>query len=84
VELSVKEQRYQAVLEVLSSLVPVTEVAERYRVSRQTVHAWLWLTKAWRPASLKRWGSSVLGLASGRPYGPPSRDLVSSDARICR
>jgi transposase InsO family protein len=35
------EQRYRAVLEVVSSLLPVTEVAERYGVSRQTVYAWV-------------------------------------------
>jgi hypothetical protein len=34
VELSVMEQRYQAVMEVLGAHVPVTEVAERYGVSR--------------------------------------------------
>ncbi len=34
------EQRYRAVLEVGTG-VPVTEVAERYGVSRQSVHAWL-------------------------------------------
>jgi Homeodomain-like domain len=39
-ELSVTEQRYRAVLEVRAR-VPVTEVAERYGVSRQSVHAWL-------------------------------------------
>jgi transposase InsO family protein len=39
-ELSVTEQRYRAVLEVAAG-VPVTEVAERYGVSRQSVHAWL-------------------------------------------
>jgi transposase InsO family protein len=39
-ELSVTEQRYRAVLEVLAG-VPVIEVAERYGVSRQSVHAWL-------------------------------------------
>jgi transposase InsO family protein len=39
-ELSVTEQRYRAVLEVLPR-VPVTEVADRYGVSRQSVHAWL-------------------------------------------
>jgi transposase InsO family protein len=39
-ELSVTEQRYRAVLEVKAG-VPVTEVAERYGVSRQSVHAWL-------------------------------------------
>ena len=39
-ELSVTEQRYRAVLEVLAG-VPVIEAAERYGVSRQSVHAWL-------------------------------------------
>jgi len=39
-ELSVTEQRYRAVLEVGAG-VPVTEVAERYGVSRQSVHTWL-------------------------------------------
>lgn len=38
VELSVKEQRYHAVMEVLSG-APVTEVARRYGVSRRAVHA---------------------------------------------
>jgi transposase InsO family protein len=41
VELSVVEQRYHAVMEVLASHVPVIEVAERYGVSRKTVHAWI-------------------------------------------
>ena len=39
-ELSVTEQRYRAVLEVMAG-VPVTEVADRYGVSRQSVDAWL-------------------------------------------
>jgi hypothetical protein len=39
-ELSVTEQRYRAVLEVMAG-VPVTEVAERHGASRQSVHAWL-------------------------------------------
>jgi transposase len=39
-ELSVAEQRYRAVLEVGAG-VPVTEVAARYGVSRQSVHTWL-------------------------------------------
>lgn len=39
-EPSVTEQRYRAVLEVRAG-APVTEVAERYGVSRQSVHAWL-------------------------------------------
>jgi transposase-like protein len=40
VELTMTEQRYRAVLEVPAG-VPVTEVAERYGVSRQAVHRWV-------------------------------------------
>jgi transposase len=40
VELSVMEQRYHAVMEVISG-APVTEVARRYGVTRQAVHLWL-------------------------------------------
>jgi transposase InsO family protein len=40
VELGVVEQRYRAVMEVLEG-APVTEVAARYGVARQTVHGWL-------------------------------------------
>jgi transposase len=39
-ELNVVEQRYRAVVEVLSG-TPVIEVAERYGVARQTVHRWM-------------------------------------------
>ena len=41
VELSVVEQRYQAVLAVMRHGVPVVEVARRFEVSRQAVHRWL-------------------------------------------
>ena len=41
VELNVVEQRYRVVLEVLEDGLPVTEVAMRHGVSRQTVHTWL-------------------------------------------
>jgi transposase InsO family protein len=41
VELSVVEQRYQAVLAVIRDGVPVVEVATRFGVSRQAVHRWL-------------------------------------------
>jgi transposase-like protein len=40
VELSVVEQRYHAVMEVAAG-VPVAQVAARYGVSRQSVHAWV-------------------------------------------
>ena len=39
-ELNVVEQRYQAVLEVVDG-IPVTEVAQRFGVARQTVHRWV-------------------------------------------
>ncbi len=39
-ELNVVEQRYRAVLEVLSG-IPVIEVADRFGVARQTVHRWM-------------------------------------------
>jgi transposase InsO family protein len=41
VELSVVEQRYQAVLAVIRDGVQVVEVARRFEVSRQAVHRWL-------------------------------------------
>jgi transposase InsO family protein len=41
VVLGVVEQRHAAVLEVLVEGAPVTEVAGRYGVTRQTVHRWL-------------------------------------------
>lgn len=40
-ELSVAEQRYQAVLAVVADGLSVTQVAEKVGVSRQTLHAWL-------------------------------------------
>ena len=41
VELSVVEQRYQAVLAVIRDGVAVVEVATRFGVSRQAIHRWL-------------------------------------------
>ncbi|MCA1600795.1 MAG: IS481 family transposase [Acidobacteria bacterium] len=40
-ELSVVEQRYRAVMEVVADGLQVTEVALRYGVSRQSVHRWI-------------------------------------------
>ena len=60
VELSVVEQRYQAVLAVIGDGVPVVQVASRFGVSRQAVHRWL------------RWyeAQGVAGLAD-RSHRPP-------------
>ena len=41
VELSMTEQRYQAVLAVLADGLSVSEVAAKVGVSRQTLHGWL-------------------------------------------
>jgi transposase-like protein len=40
-ELTVAEQRFNAVMEVLRDGLTVIEVADRYGVSRQAVHGWL-------------------------------------------
>src|SRR4051794_6576308 len=40
-EMSVAEQRYQAVLAVIGDGRTITEVAAQWAVSRQTLHAWL-------------------------------------------
>jgi transposase InsO family protein len=76
VELSVVEQRYHAVLEVLVSRVPVTEVADRYGVSRKSVHAWV-----------RRYQESGLaGLAdrSHRSHSQPRQVSAEVEAEICR
>src|SRR6202521_1031703 len=58
-ELSVGEQRYQAVMAVLGDGRTVTEVAHDWAVSRQTVHAWL--------TRYEREGMEGMGNRSHRP-----------------
>jgi transposase InsO family protein len=73
VELGLVEQRHKAVLEVLGGAT-VTDVALRYGVTRQTVHAWL-----------RRYGRSGLGgLAdhSSRPGRCPHQIRPEIEARI--
>ena len=74
VELSVVEQRYQAVLEVLHDGATVTDVARRHGVARQTVHAWL-----------RRYGSAGLaGLVDGsaRPLSCPHQMPAEVEAKV--
>lgn len=68
------EQRYLAVLEVASG-VQVTEVAERYGVSRQSVHAWVRRYRA----------DGMAGLVdrSHRPKRHPSQMPAEMEAAIC-
>ena len=73
-EWSVAEQRYRAVWEVLDGAT-VTLVAQRYGVTRQTVHAWL-----------RRYaaddGLGGLGDRSSRPHVCPHQMSPATEARI--
>jgi hypothetical protein len=62
VELNVTEQRYRAVLEVQAG-VPVTEVADRFGVSRQAVHRWV---VALRAAMTRRNSHTLVMSKTGR------------------
>ena len=75
VELSVVEQRYHAVMEVISGGVPVVEVAERYGVARKTVHAWL--------RRYRQDGLPGLTDRSHRPHHHPGQLAAEVEARVC-
>jgi transposase len=75
VELSVMEQRYQAVLAVVQDGWKVTEVARRMGVSRQSVHAWI--------ARYKAGGLSSLADRSHRPRSCPHQTDAEVEAAIC-
>jgi transposase InsO family protein len=73
-ELSVAEQRYQAVLAVISEGGTVTEVASRWAVSRQTLHAWL--------ARYEAQGLEGLPDRSHRPAWCPHQMPAELEARV--
>ena len=75
VELSVMEQRYQAVLAVVQDGWEVTEVARRLGVSRQSVHAWI--------ARYQAGGLSALADRSHRPGSCPHQTDPQIEAAIC-
>ncbi len=68
------EQRYRAVQDVLAGST-VTDVAERFGVSRQAVHRWL----AWYADE----GLEVLADRSSRPHTSPSQIPSEVEALIC-
>jgi transposase InsO family protein len=74
VELSVMEQRYRAVLEAEAGC-PVTEVAARHGVSRQSVHAWVRRYKAG--------GLAALADRSHRPASCPHQIAGEIEAAVC-
>lgn len=75
VELSVMEQRYQAVLAVTQDGWKVTEVAGRLGVSRQSVHAWL--------ARYEAGGLAALADHSHRPANCPHQIAPETEALVC-
>lgn len=74
VEISVTEQRYQAVLDVRSGST-VTDVAARFGVSRQAVHRWL--------ARYEEQGLAGLADRSSRPRSSPAQTVPEVEALIC-
>jgi transposase-like protein len=74
-ELTVAEQRFNAVMEVLRDGLTVIEVADRYGVSRQAVHGWL-----------RRYGSGGLDALADRSHRPlscPHQMSAAVEARLC-
>ena len=74
VELSVMEQRYQAVSAVIHDGVSVVEVARRFEVSRQSVHAWL--------ARYEKGGLAALADRSHRPKGCAHQMPAAVEAQV--
>jgi transposase InsO family protein len=75
VELGMAEQRYRAVREVLEDGATVTEVARRYGVARQSVHAWL-------ARYANEGGLAGLADRSSRPGSCPHQMSPVVEARI--
>ena len=75
VELSVVEQRYAAVLEVVRDGCPVADVAARYEVSRQSVYTWV--------ANYQAGGLAGLTDRSHRPASCPHQTSPGVEAAIC-
>jgi transposase-like protein len=71
-ELTVAEQRFNAVMEVLRDGLTVIEVAERYGVSRQTVHSWL--------GRYRTGGLEALADRSHRPHSCPHQMPAAVEA----
>ncbi len=75
VELSVMEQRYQAVLAVVQEGWKIVEVARRMGVSRQTVHRWI--------SRYEHDGLASLVDHSHRPSSCPHQIAPEIEALIC-
>ncbi|QZA09137.1 IS481 family transposase [Mycolicibacter heraklionensis] len=73
-ELSVVEQRYQAVMAVIGDGLSISQVAEKVGVSRQTLHAWL--------ARYEAEGLDGLKDRSHRPRGCPHQMDAHVEAQL--
>src|ERR1700761_1635739 len=73
-ELSVAEQRYQAVLAVISDGLSISQVAQKVGVSRQTLHSWL--------ARYEAEGLEGLVDRSHRPASCPHQIPADVEARL--
>jgi transposase InsO family protein len=71
----VAEQRFNAVMEVIRDGLTVIEVADRYGVSRQTVHGWL---RRYRTGGL-----DALADRSHRPRRCPHQMPATVEAHLC-
>jgi transposase InsO family protein len=74
-ELNVVEQRYDAVMEVVRDGLTVTEVADRYGVSRQSVHTWI--------GRYERGGMAALADQSHKPHTSPHQISPEVEAKMC-
>ena len=75
VELSVVEQRYAAVLEVVRDGLSVAEVAEQHGVSRQSIYTWI--------ANYEAGGLAGLADRSHKPASCPHQIAPELEAAIC-
>jgi transposase InsO family protein len=74
-ELTVAEQRFNAVMEVLRDGLTVIELADRYGVSRQTIHSWL--------GRYRTGGLDALADRSHRPDTCPHQMPATVEAHLC-
>jgi transposase InsO family protein len=75
VELSMVEQRYEAVMAVVRDGQPVTEVAARFEVNRSSVHRWI--------ARYEAGGLGALADRSHRPQSCPHQMPAEVEALVC-
>lgn len=98
-ELTVAEQRYQAVMSVIADGLSISQAAEKTGVSRQTLHAWLaryeaeglegLVDRSHRPVSCPHQMSAaveaaLLELRRSRPYWGPRRLVFELERRGVR